>query len=288
MEKLKKYLWVSIRLAKIKITFAVMLSTLVGYIMQSGVFDIGPVLPVLGVFVLACGSAALNQYQEYREDAKMERTKHRPIPNGDISPRGALFISMIMITVGSVLLYFSSNFTALQLGLLTLIWYNGIYTKLKQKTAFAVVPGAVIGALPPIIGWAAAGGDIFNPVILVVAFFFFMWQIPHFWMLLLMHGKDYEKAGFKSLTRTYTEKQIQKITFVWIFATAVSALFLPFFGITQSPLADGVLLVFVVALIISSLRLLKPKEQIKLFRPFMQINVFLLGIMIILALEFTL
>ena len=86
------------------------------------------------------------------------------------------------------------------LGLITVVWYNGIYTPLKRVTAFAAIPGGVVGAIPPVIGWVSGGGDPTDARIIVVAFFFFVWQVPHFWLLLMRIGGDYERAGLPSLT----------------------------------------------------------------------------------------
>jgi hypothetical protein len=84
------------------------------------------------------------------------------------------------------------------------LWYNGVYTFLKRKSPFAAIPGAVIGAIPPAIGWICGKGALsFDPQILALSFFFFIWQVPHFWLLLLNFGRDYEKAGFPSLTRIF-------------------------------------------------------------------------------------
>jgi heme o synthase len=191
-------------LAKVKITFAVALTTITGYLLAKGEFDEGMILPAVGIFLLACGSSAINHYQEREQDAKMERTKDRPIPSGRISPAGALLFAFILSAAGSWLLYTGSGMLAMQLGLLALIWYNVIYTPLKKKSAFAVVPGAVIGAIPPLVGWVAGGGSLADPRAMFMAFFFFIWQVPHFWLLMLKYGEEYTKAGFPSITRIYT------------------------------------------------------------------------------------
>jgi len=153
-----KFFKLFMELSKVRITFAVALTTLVGYLMKSGSFDSRLWVTVGGLFLLACGSAALNQYQEYEEDAQMKRTQDRPIPSGRISPSNALLFAIGLVVLGSAILYFFSGFLAMQLGVLTLIWYNAIYTPLKKKTAFAVIPGSFIGAFPPMVGYAAAGG----------------------------------------------------------------------------------------------------------------------------------
>lgn len=275
-----------LELSKVKITFAVSLTTITGYVLASGRFDTGLILPTLGIFLLACGSSALNHYQEKDRDAQMERTKDRPIPSGQISPTGALLWATLLSVSGSLMIYFGSGFLALQLALLALIWYNFIYTPLKKKTAFAVVPGSVIGALPPLVGWVAGGGSLADPKALIIAFFFFIWQVPHFWLLLLKYGKEYEKAGYPSLTSIYSEKQIKYTTFIWTMATAVAALMLPAFGILNSIIFSLGTLVVSVWLIIRFASLLKTQDET--FKPgvyFMKINYFVLFMIIFLSVD---
>jgi len=275
-----------LQLIKIKITFAVALSTVLGYVLFTGELNTNIILPVLGLFILACSSAVINQYQEYEQDALMNRTQNRPIPAGKIKPKVALFIGFILAILGSVLLYLGSNLMALQLGLLALLWYNGVYTFLKNKTAFAVVPGALIGAIPPIVGWAAAGGSIDDMQILLVAFFFFIWQIPHFWLLLLMHGSDYEKAGFPSLTTIYSFSQLKKITFVWTTATAVSSFMFPMFGVVNSKIETIIIFISAFSLILFFAKSVKADNtELNLKKYFISINIFLLVIMTILMIE---
>jgi protoheme IX farnesyltransferase len=163
----------------------------------------------------------------------MDRTKNRPIPSGRISSSNALYISLFFVLSGSLILFVGSNLLALGLGLLNLLWYNFIYTLLKRRSAFAIVPGSLVGAIPPVIGWVAAGGTLLDPQIIVIAFFFFIWQIPHFWLLLLVLDKDYRQAGFPTLTQVFSREQLSRITFVWIVATAVTGLMIPLFGIVS-------------------------------------------------------
>ena len=276
-----------LELSKVRITFAVALTTATGYLLASGNLDTGIILPAVGIFILACGSSAINHYQERESDARMERTRNRPIPSGRISPNGALVFALILTLTGSYLLYAGGGMLVMQLGLLALIWYNVIYTPLKKKTAFAVVPGAIIGAIPPLAGWVAGGGSLDDPRALIMAFFFFIWQVPHFWLLMLKYGKEYEKAGFPSITAQYNSLQIKKITFIWILATAVSAMMLPLFDVVQSyiviigMLASSIWLVS----IFSGLVLPGNKREFKPFAYFMKINYYVLTIIIFLSLD---
>jgi len=228
---LKEKVKIFFELTKVKITSFVTVTTAFGYVAASGKIDL-MILPVLfGVLLLAFGSAALNHYQEKDFDANMNRTKGRPIPSGKISSTTALIISWILIFSGSLILLLGANYLALVFGLLNLVWYNFVYTLLKRKTPFAIVPGSLVGAIPPIIGWVAAGGSLLDPQIIIIAFFFFIWQIPHFWLLLLVMDKDYQQAGFPTLTQIFNHAQLSRITFIWIIATAVTGLMIPLFGI---------------------------------------------------------
>lgn len=281
---MRKWLGLLAELGKIRITVAVSLSTTLGYVMYSERLDAGVVLPVFGLWLLAMGSAALNHYQERELDARMERTRSRPIPSGRISAQAVLLIAFLWSAAGTALLYVSSGMLAMQLGLLALIWYNAIYTPLKQKTPFAVVPGSAIGAFPPMVGWVAAGGSLAHPKILMTAFFFFIWQIPHFWLLLQRYGDQYEKAGFPTLGTIYSDVQIRRITFVWTFAAALSALMIPAFGGTRYLLTGFVLLAGAVALVAQSGKQLKAlANENTLKRSFLFINFFLLFVMLVLG-----
>jgi protoheme IX farnesyltransferase len=282
----KSFLFTLLELSKVKITFAVSLTTITGYVMASGRFDTGLIWPTIGIFILACGSSALNHYQEKERDAKMERTRNRPIPSGRISPAGALGYAILLTFLGSGMIYLGSGFLAMQLGILAMIWYNAIYTPLKKRTAFAVVPGAIIGSIPPLVGWVAGGGSLADPRALIIGFFFFIWQVPHFWLLLLRFGKEYEQAGFPSITSFYTNKQIKNTTFIWTMATAVTALMLPVFGIVNSVVISVGMLFLVIWLVVVFAKLLKPGDE--KFNPryyYMKINYFVLFMIIFLAVD---
>jgi protoheme IX farnesyltransferase len=275
-----------LELSKVKITVAVALTTITGYLLARGRFDEYLILPTLGIFILACGSSAINHYQERDKDALMDRTRNRPIPSGRISANATLLFAMVLTIIGSYLLYYSSGMLAMQLGLLALLWYNAIYTPLKARTAFAVIPGAVIGAIPPLVGWVAGGGSLLDARAWIMAFFFFIWQVPHFWLLMLKYGKEYEKAGYPVITNLYSERQIKNVTFIWVLATAVSALMIPLFYLTQSWIILGGFLISSIWLVVIFSRLLLKRSEA--FNPmfyFMRINYFVLVIIVMLFLE---
>lgn len=263
-----------------------MITTGFGYIAATDIYDFKIVLVLFGVLFLACGSAAFNHYQERFTDALMSRTKNRPLPSGRISPLTVLEISVLLILSGIILLFWGANFISALFGLLNLIWYNGIYTPLKRKSSLAIIPGSLVGAIPPIIGWTAAGGDLLNPQILMISFFFFIWQIPHFWLLLLVLDEDYKKAGMPTLTSLFSKDQLARVTFIWIMATAISSLFLPMVALVETEIIKYLIVFSVILLSINSVKLLKYSEENNSIRyAFRNINFFVLFVVSIISFD---
>jgi protoheme IX farnesyltransferase len=273
-------------LTKFKITFFVSVTTFVGYILHNGKIDLNFMLPALGVLILASGASALNEYQERNVDSKMERTSSRPIPSGRILPQQALFIAFTLIILGSLLL-FLSGLNVLFLGLFTLIWYNAVYTPLKKRTSIAILPGSLVGALPPVIGWAASGGSIWEIEILSFAAFMFIWQIPHFWLLLLMYDSEYKKAGFPTLSNIFSIDQITKITYFWIAVLIASSSLFYFSGLLFSAVSQILLLLSGIITFYLSFRIIKEKKKEIFGKSFLLINSYVLFILIVISIENT-
>lgn len=277
---LKQKVLALIALCKLRITFTVCITSAIGYFLTPASFRWGALLAIGGLFLTACASAAINQIQEANTDAKMLRTKGRPIPAGILSKQTAIVTATLLLISGSVLLQVFGNFVALILSWITLLWYNVLYTPLKRKTAFAVIPGSIIGALPPMIGWAIGNGSISDPQIIVLSLFMFFWQIPHFWLLMLHYSEDYQRAGFPVITKTYSINQVKNITFVWILATAISGLILPLYGLVQSAVIIGMFFISSLLLILLFIRWLFKKYQKPSFiKYFSLINIYLLIIL---------
>jgi len=282
---LKEQIKIFFELTKFRITFFVMITTGFGYLSAASYYDYKLVLVLLGTLLLACGSAVFNNYQERKIDLMMERTKFRPIPSGRISPNNALLIGIILALVGSITLLFV-NIIVFALGLLNLVWYNLIYTPLKRKSSLAIIPGSLVGAIPPIIGWVAAGGYIFDFRILVIAFFFFIWQIPHFWILMLKLDNDYKSAHLPTVTSIFTKTQLARITFSWTVATGVSSILIPITLKITNSVTLFVIILMTVTIIISSLKLLRFSENsFPTVSTFRSINIFVLSVIIVLSLN---
>jgi protoheme IX farnesyltransferase len=281
MKNLKSYF----ELCKVSISLFAACSAATGYIMTSS-SPKSMIVPVIGVFLLACGSSALNQYQERDIDARMERTRHRPVPAGDITARHAITVSLILITAGFIfLLYDGVGLIAFGLGLGAVLWYNGVYTFLKKRTAFAAVPGALVGSIPPAIGWISGGGVLFSPRLLALCLLFFLWQVPHFWLLILRHGREYEEAGLPSLSRLLSRSQISRITFAWVFATAAASLALPLYGMGNFRTVYFALVLAAVWLIANGAKLLRVKTTEPAVFAFRRINGYIFIVMLLLSID---
>jgi protoheme IX farnesyltransferase len=153
---------------------------------------------VCGTALVAGGSAAFNQIAERRVDALMERTKRRPVADGRLSPRDALVFATVLSVAGLVWLALAANLLATGVAAATLVTYVWLYTPLKLRTSFATVIGAIPGALPPMIGWAAATDTLSREAWILFAIVFF-WQMPHFLAIAWLFREDYGRAGFPML-----------------------------------------------------------------------------------------
>jgi protoheme IX farnesyltransferase len=283
---LREWFNLLLHLGKIKISLLATLSTATGYLLATGKVTIHMLVPTAAVFLLACGSCALNQYQERETDQWMERTKSRPIPSGRLNPQTALWVSIGLILSGSFILFCGTGDLALALGLFAVFWYNLIYTPLKQKTAFAAVPGALVGAIPPALGWVTGGGRILDPRIGGVALFFFIWQIPHFWLLLLDSSEDYENAGLPSITQLFSTRQIKRIVFIWLLSTGVSALTFPSFGLINFRFVYLFLLVATFWFIWDAIHFFRSYPRAPTLRiAFMKLNAYALAVLLLLSVD---
>jgi protoheme IX farnesyltransferase len=273
-----------LELSKARITVAVTFSVSTGWVLERGGLSWLLLVPAAGVFLLACGAATLNQIQEWRVDARMARTRGRPIPSGRISPRGAGLVCVAFLAAGFNVLARArpQSPVLLELGLFAVVYYNGVYWWLKRVTAFAVVPGALIGAVPPIIGWCAAGGSPWDAPILEVAAFFFIWQIPHFWLLVRLYGPQYEEAGLPTASTRVPPAALQRMTVSWSLVTAFCGLFLTLRQGLQLPWS-AVALVASVALVWVALAYLRPDpEPRETRRFFVRLNAYALVVMLLL------
>ncbi len=188
------------QLTKPRIELLIVIATAVGYCFGIGsTFHIGRLLnALLGTALMAAGSATLNQWYERDIDKKMNRTKARPIPAGTISARNALIFGVLVSVLGFAELLVFTNYLAALLSFATSFGYLFVYTPLKQRSPICTTIGAIPGAMPPLIGFAAASGHLTTNAWILFGILFF-WQFPHFHAIARMYRDDYARGGVKML-----------------------------------------------------------------------------------------
>ena len=186
------------QMVKPRLTLMVLFTVAVGYVVGAGgAMDWGVFCQVLaGTALVAAGASALNQLLERQTDALMRRTRNRPLPAGRRTPRQALRFGVLTACAGFIYLAALVNPLTALVAAVTLGLYVFVYTPLKRRTAFNTLVGAVPGALPPVIGWAAATGTL-ELGALSLFLLLFLWQFPHFWAIAWLYREDYGRAGLK-------------------------------------------------------------------------------------------
>jgi heme o synthase len=192
--------WAYVTLTKPDVTFLVVITTVAGFYLGShGPLDWPLLLHTLGgTLLVAGGTAALNQYIEREMDSLMRRTAARPLPSGLLQPREVLIFGISTIIAGAAWLLFAVNWLAALVAISTSVLYLGLYTPLKTRTTLSTAVGAIPGALPPLIGWAAARGSLSLGGWVLFAILFF-WQFPHFMAIAWIYREDYARAGIQML-----------------------------------------------------------------------------------------
>src|ERR1700688_3566418 len=200
-------------LTKPDVSFLVVMTTVAGYALGTrGPLDwLRMAHTVFGTTLIAAGTSPLNHYFERDTDALMRRTASRPLPSGQLRPREAFWFALCLLAFGTVYLALATNALATLLGIATSVLYLCAYTPLKRRTTLATFVGAFPGAVPPLIGWAAARGTLSLEAWFLYAVLF-LWQFPHFDAIAWMYREDYKRAGIRMLptvdpegTRTFRE-----------------------------------------------------------------------------------
>jgi len=240
------------------------------------------------IFLLALGVCALNQFQERHLDALMPRTQNRPLVTGRISEKRAIGIITGLIGLSMMTIYTILSFTGVGIFALVVLLYNGIYTPMKKINPYAVFPGAILGVIPPVIMWMAAGENLLNPAFLSLAWFYFIWQMPHFWLLVLVYHKDYKEAGFPTMIDVLGGEGLSRITYIWILFTIISALMAVSFFMPQSTIILGLILFHSIFMLYKGMVLLYKdtwKDKKLCRKTFMQLNLYTLLVIGLLVLD---
>jgi len=225
-EKLSAYF----ELTKPRIAFLLVLTSAAGFYMGSrnGFDGVTFAFAMVGICLLAFGVATLNQYTERAIDPKMERTARRPLPTGRVTRSEALLFGVVQCVIAEVGLFVLVNPLTAYLGLAVIVGYNLVYTPLKTRTSASTAIGAIPGALPPLMGWTAASGDI---TLAAWALFLiqFLWQFPHFFAIAWLYREQYRRAGIVMLPVVEPTGRITMRQIVLFTIMLVPMSFAPFF-----------------------------------------------------------
>lgn len=236
-------------LTKPEVNFLIAIATLTGfYLACPNQFDHFPFLPLfntlLGTLLVASGTGTLNQYIERCFDAQMRRTARRPLAAGRLNPSAVLWFGLSLSVGGSIYLAIAVNILASLLAIVTLLSYLFLYTPLKRRTPLCILVGAFPGAMPPLIGWAAASGQLSFKAWILYAILF-LWQFPHFMAIAWMYREDYDRAGYLVLPRGHARDRFVALQ------TVLPLLALPAVSLLGSSAAHPSTLYWVGALLLS-------------------------------------
>ena len=248
-------------LLKFHLSLAIALSGLAGYLIYHPQIELDAAVLFFSLFFLAGGCGGLNNIQDRKVDSRFLRTQNRPLPMGMIRLSHAKILSGLAVLMGLMGLSALLRPEILLLGLLALFCYNGLYTPLKRVSAWAMLPGVVCGILPVYMGWRAAGGPLASTPIVFLLMLLALWQLPHFWLLVLVHKKDYrQKPAPPNLLNRLEFQQLERISLVWMSSVAGVMLLLPLVRLIQHP-------ALIAAIILNAILLLSVSFKINLARP---------------------
>ena len=175
-----------------------------------------------GVLFLAMGGATINSLQETAVDKALPRTSGRPLVRNRVSSGYAVFQAGLFLTAAVIVLMpLHTSLLPLSLGGLAILIYNGVYTRLKQYTILAIIPGALAGALPPVIGWVGGGGHPFSYTAMLLFTLLVLWQVPHYCLILLRYRDEYLQVRQPSFLKALSEKGVRRLSAVWICGLAL-------------------------------------------------------------------
>jgi protoheme IX farnesyltransferase len=253
-------------LIKFRLSFLVTFSSVFGFLLSSNYINYFSLfILIISGFFITGSSIINNQIIEKDSDKLMNRTKNRPLPTNKISSRNALFISLVLSITGLILMVLFLNKLTALLSFFSLIIYTFLYTPLKKVGPIAVFVGAIPGALPPLIGWAASTNDISLEALIIFSIQF-IWQFPHFWAIAWVSDDDYKRAGFKLLPNNGKKNFSTAVNIMTYTMFLIPLGLLPtIFGITG--LISGVVaVVCAILFLIQTLRLIKDYSKTSALR----------------------
>ncbi len=272
-----------LELSKARIVMMVLMTAAAGYLIGAGRVDLVLLANLmLGTALVAGGTNALNQYAEREHDARMKRTMSRPLPAGRLTPRAALLFSLTIALAGTIYLGVAVNWLTAGLGAFTLVTYIFLYTPLKRISTICTLVGALPGAVPPLMGWAAARGDLALEGWVLFGILF-VWQMPHFLAISWMHREDYGRAGFvMTAVRDNEGRNTSVQAFLWTLAL-ISVSLTPLLLHMNGPIYLVGALAAGAFFAAASVRFMRDHSRIVARRMFMVSNIYLLTVMVLLV-----
>lgn len=272
-----------LELSKSRIVLMVLITTAAGFLFAApGVDPLLLMHTLVGTALVAAGTNALNQYVERDHDARMHRTRMRPLPAGRITPRAALLFSSAIAIAGTIYLALAVNWLTALLGAFTLTSYIFVYTPLKRVSTLCTLIGAIPGAVPPLMGWTAATNELSLGGWIVFAILFF-WQLPHFMAISWMYRDDYARGGFAMLAvRDGEGTAVAREAIVYTLVLLPVSLAPAFFGLTGAIYFIGASLAGA-ALLAATIRFFFDRGIRNARSVFMISNLYLLTVMLLLV-----
>ena len=272
-----------LELSKSRIVLMVLITTAAGFLFAAD--NVSPLLlmhTLAGTALVAAGTNALNQYVERNHDARMHRTRMRPLPAGRITPRAALLFSSAIAIAGTVYLGLAVNWLTAILGAFTLTSYIFVYTPLKRVSTICTIIGAVPGAIPPLMGWTAATNELSLGGWIVFGILF-LWQLPHFMAISWMYREDYARGGFAMLSvRDGDGAAVARQAIFYTLALLPVSVAPAFFGMTGMIYPIGAVLAGA-ALLAATIRFFFDRKLTNARSVFMISNLYLLTVMLLLV-----
>ncbi|HEV7241175.1 MAG TPA: heme o synthase, partial [Thermoanaerobaculia bacterium] len=274
-----------LELSKSRIVFMVVITTAAGFLFAAKKVD--PILllhTLIGTALVAAGTNALNQYVERAHDAKMHRTRTRPLPDGRITPRAALLFSSAIAVAGTLYLGLAVNWLTAFLGAFTLTSYIFVYTPLKRVSTICTLIGAIPGAVPPLMGWTAATNELALGGWIIFAILF-LWQLPHFMAISWMYREDYARGGFVMLsTLDENGASVARQAIYYSLALLAVSITPSLLGMTGTIYLAGAA-VCGAALLAASIRFFFDRDTRNARSLFMISNLYLLTVMLLLVVD---
>jgi len=275
-----------VSLSKLIVSASVTFTTITGYVISKNGIDLTIIPTLIGVFLLAAGASSINHIGERKIDAIMPRTKNRPLPSGRMSVLQAKIWTTIFLVSGTIILVYFTNPACTILGLINVLWYNLIYTPLKKISVWALFAGTITGIIPFFMGVVAATNELPTASYYFVGLYMFLWQIPHFLLLICKYGVEYEQAGLASITQKTTVDKILIISYMWMITSCIASLFLPLFGVTKHFYSGIVILIIsILVLLFIATRLFGKSSSQNYKTPFIITNLMQTGFMLTLVID---